>query len=514
MAKIKLFVGTGCSGESFLPLEDQCVSSMKEQQSQFYGQVASCIVESGIWLLYNGDDYSHGATILSEGTYDDLGKIQGGNMHSSTSLCSIRPLPQPSAATIVLFQDTTFCGDSVVLNQDCADLGATGAHTGLCGQGAVSFGVSSAIVLSGKWTLFDKAQFGGDSQVVFHKDTSYVRPGQSVTGVYPSLEHNDSVKSAQITEVHLTDRPSWMTSLPSTLKLSQLTIPGTHDSGSVRDIDRISQCQDLSGSEQLNAGIRFFDLRLRLSGGNLEVYHGPTDEGTSFQAWLNMFAFFLHFQPGECAIVSIDSVGDPDPADFANAVRSAITFPGTEYPLPFYINNRIPTLGEVRGCLVLMRRFTSADSDFGLACADGWTHTSTPFTITLGGSDQVIGQDDYDLAKMPDPNIDYKWNLVQAQLNRASGDQDPNHLYVNFVSGAGDILSLGLPWPVAVALGSKFLESFSSSYEGMNYRLMDALATNPPSGRLGVLAMDFPNKPDALIQTIINLNFAGARAAQ
>lgn len=498
-AVIRLFNDKNCQTNDPLMLSGQCVASMENEQKPYYKRVASCIVDAGTWLLYNGDNYSHGAVVLTPGQYNDLGDHL---LDSSTALRSIRPLPPASDATLVLFQDTTFCGESLVLNSDCDDLSSVGSRRDLCGDAATSFGVSSAIVVSGRWTLWTEKYGAGQSQIIAHKDTSNVTPG-----AYPTLDHNDGSKSALVSHAESTDGWSWMESLPDAISLALLTIPGTHDSGAIRGfipiVDDISQCQYMTALEQLNVGIRFFDLRLNA---NLEVQHGSgvlsRDEGTTLGQWCWAIAYFLTLQPKECVILSIDCEGSV-PDGFVGSITD--TFAAVSgYTFNYFSDTSIPTLGAVRGKVVILRRFAYSGA-FGWDCSNGWLHTG-PFTISLNAKDRIKGQDQYDLAEMADPNMDTKWGVIAAQINAASGNTDAHTLYINFLSGAGDGTSGGLPWPVSVALGNTTLAKLDSSVEGMNYRLLDRLTNNPPSGPLGILVMDFPDKPAKLLNAIIALN--------
>ncbi|WP_228453080.1 hypothetical protein [Chryseobacterium sp. CH1] len=59
---------------------------------------------------------------------------------------------------------------------------------------------------------------------------------------------------------------SWMAGLQDNISLSKISIPGTHDSGARIDAPVVSgtaKTQDLSIAEQLNAGVRFLDIRCR-----------------------------------------------------------------------------------------------------------------------------------------------------------------------------------------------------------------------------------------------------------
>lgn len=504
-ATIRLFIGTDTpSGSDPLTLTAQCVASMESEQHEFYKKVASCIVDAGIWVLYNGDNYSHGGIVLTPGTYNDLGVK--GLLNSSTALRSLRPLPPAGDAALVLFQDTTFCGKSITLSRDCLDLSSVDSRVDLCGDQATSFGASSAIVVAGKWTLWTDPDFRGDSQTIFHKDTSFSPNPGCPTGTYPHLNHNDGTKSAQVASADPIDGWAWMAALSDGLLLSQLTIPGTHDSGAVRGdrpiVDDISQCQYMTASEQLNAGIRFFDLRLD---GNLKVNHGGIDEGTTLADWCTAIGLFLAQQPKECVILSIDCTDKTDGSTFQEAVANKLaSFSRTNQPtggFDCFTDNRIPKLGEVRGQVVILRRF-NYNGAYGWACSANWTHGTTPFQIALNDTDVIIGQDDYDLPRMAQPSMHTKWTLIQSLLEAAASDSNTNHLYINFVSGAGDSLTGGLPWPVTVALCDTPL----LPRQGMNYRLLDQLTNNPPARRVGIIAMDFPDKPSTLIRTILACN--------
>jgi len=60
----------------------------------------------------------------------------------------------------------------------------------------------------------------------------------------------------------LTRNPDWMGKLKDDVKLSQLSIPGTHDTMS-RFGGPIVETQTLTLANQLESGIRVFDMRCR-----------------------------------------------------------------------------------------------------------------------------------------------------------------------------------------------------------------------------------------------------------
>ena len=58
---------------------------------------------------------------------------------------------------------------------------------------------------------------------------------------------------------------NWMSGISDSTALTDITMPGTHDSGTRNvDLPAWSKTQTLSITEQLNIGVRYFDLRLSM----------------------------------------------------------------------------------------------------------------------------------------------------------------------------------------------------------------------------------------------------------
>jgi len=146
----------------------------------------------------------------------------------------------------------------------------------------------------------------------------------------------------------------------------------------------ISQCQTKALSTQLQDGIRVIDIRLAvipppIRGAappgirqNLIAYHGVYPEKTPFQSILTDVHNFLTSDAGrnETIVMSIkqeDADKTPSPF-FSQKIREFIMNApgGWDDKVPsstgvnrgmWFLENRIPTLGEVRGKVVLFSRF-------------------------------------------------------------------------------------------------------------------------------------------------------------
>ena len=97
---------------------------------------------------------------------------------------------------------------------------------------------------------------------------------------------------------------SWMKSIPDSTKLSQMTIPGTHNSCALHGIC-CARTQTWSLPEQMNAGLRYFDIRLRLYNNTLRAFHEFVDQEDTFDIILNYALNFLEQNPSESIIMQI-----------------------------------------------------------------------------------------------------------------------------------------------------------------------------------------------------------------
>jgi len=101
-----------------------------------------------------------------------------------------------------------------------------------------------------------------------------------------------------------------MKDIPDNTKFSQLTIPGTHDSCSLFGIC-CARTQSWTLVEQMRAGIRYFDIRLRRIDNTLRAYHGFVDQKETFDRILSYAMNFLENNPSESIILEIISEYDP-----------------------------------------------------------------------------------------------------------------------------------------------------------------------------------------------------------
>ena len=157
---------------------------------------------------------------------------------------------------------------------------------------------------------------------------------------------------------------NWMGQLPNNMSIGDISIPGTHDSGSKNCTNLPgASCQDYTIEEQLNMGVRFLDIRCRYHDDELLVHHGSSYAGFGLGTVLTTINNFLQNNPTETVIMSLK----PENAtEFPIAGQDWTSEPGFEvrfsrfvdsYPDLFYKGNDLPKLGAVREKIVLVRRF-------------------------------------------------------------------------------------------------------------------------------------------------------------
>ena len=124
----------------------------------------------------------------------------------------------------------------------------------------------------------------------------------------------------------------------------------------------ISQCQALETplTVQLATGIRVLDVRLAVKDNQLVAYHGVYPQRAPFQYILATIHDFLS-APATCRETLVMSIKQEDfatvPGDlFSRLVHDEI-FNGPGGRDMWFLDNRIPLLGQVRGKVTLFSRF-------------------------------------------------------------------------------------------------------------------------------------------------------------
>lgn len=289
-------------------------------------------------------------------------------------------------------------------------------------------------------------------------------PKYHFTGIYLS-------QHAYIALYNCSNLTSWMRDMPDATPLGALSIPGTHNAPTCHEAPPSVRCQAVSPREQLENGVRFFDLRVQVptpydpKSDSLVLVHSVFPISLSgpkyFRDLYKDIRSFLDANPSETLIVSFKREGTGNGTDeqLGHILKDHYTNPQQWFTQP-----RVPTLGEARGKIVLLRRFSMDDQlksqwdgkGWGIA-ADSWADNTPNATCPPG---DVCIQDFYQV--MEPATIKLKIEYAEAQMERsgacsfepglvqakeAKGERIP--LYVNFLSGS-NFWKVGT-WPEQIA---------------------------------------------------------------
>ena len=256
---------------------------------------------------------------------------------------------------------------------------------------------------------------------------------------------------------------SWMKSLGNDIKLAQVSIPGTHDSGALYSIADLSgRCQTLTIKNQMEIGVRFFDIRLKQDGDDLKVVHSFVDQKTDFAKVLRQMENFLKENPSEFLIVSIKEDADAkNPTEpFDKAVKKALE---KQSSVVNFSTELAKTVGEARGKIHIISRF---NGDFGVPCYYGW-QDSTSFEIG-----EIFVQDNYCITE-----VDTKINDIKVCFEKSSSLE--YSLCINFAScyldGAFPPTYAGTP---ARTINEWLLANLSSQNGSLGVVLCDFITTD------------------------------------
>ncbi|GGT46270.1 phosphatidylinositol-specific phospholipase C [Streptomyces atratus] len=253
----------------------------------------------------------------------------------------------------------------------------------------------------------------------------------------------------------------WMGAIPDATALRRLTIPGSHDSGA-RYGGPWTECQNTTIAEQLNSGLRFLDVRCRVTGDSFAIHHGASYQNLMFGDVLGACWDFLAAHPTETVLMRVkQEYSEESDATFRAIFDDYLDGRGWR-PL-FRIDPALPSLGEARGKVVLL-----ADNGGlpGVRYAD-----SALFDI----------QDDY----MAEPFA--KYPKIESQFRKAA--QQPGKLYMNYVSTA----ALMPPRWNADRLNPQ-VRSFLDGSEAAGWT------------GLGIVPLDFPATRSGLVESLIRHN--------
>ena len=338
---------------------------------------------------------------------------------------------------------------------------------------------------------------------------------------------------SHLTLISTAKLPSWMANLKDETPLSALSIPGTHNSPACHRALPSVRCQATSPPEQLENGVRFFDIRVQP-----EAPQDPTRDGLVlvhsvfpisltgnkfFRDLVNEIFAFLDRNPSETVIISVkrEGTGSATDAQLGRILRDHYAGDVNRW----FTAPRIPTLGEARTKIVLLRRFGLEEGlkqEWGGAgwCieADPWADNTPNSTCPSG---DICVQDFYEV--LESENIEKKIKYCQDHLERAAqcvytlqgadGQSSETKLpfYINFLA-ASNFWKVGC-WPEKIAAQInpamvEFLCRQHNAQEAMESIDGEGGSRKPGDGSTGIVVCDWVGHKGNwdLVKCIVGMN--------
>ncbi|MBO0481969.1 phosphatidylinositol-specific phospholipase C domain-containing protein [Enterococcus sp. MSG2901] len=258
----------------------------------------------------------------------------------------------------------------------------------------------------------------------------------------------------------------WMSSIREDARLSELSIPGTHDSATngIRDIVGMGyvKTQSIDITRQLNNGIRFLDARVCETNGSFAMHHDSYYLNQMFGDVLNKVTSFLTKNPSEVVYMRLKQENSSVNDQVFNQVLNEQYLKKSCWKNFFYYGGSNPTLGETRGKIVILRNF-------------------------LGNNVGIPYPDQFDIQDYWEPvdPADKRWAIEQ-QLVKSAKNQGTDQInYINYLSA------------------TNFWYQIKGFAQEMNPFALNYIRNNQIK-HVGIVVADYPS--NELVNTIIDLN--------
>lgn len=105
------------------------------------------------------------------------------------------------------------------------------------------------------------------------------------------------------------DMSDWMSQVADETQITQMWIPGTHDTMADNGGD-LAECQSWTLMEQLQSGLRVFDIRIKHDGDNIRCFHGIIDLSHDGKDAFADLEKFLTDHPKEALFIRVKKEGE------------------------------------------------------------------------------------------------------------------------------------------------------------------------------------------------------------
>lgn len=250
------------------------------------------------------------------------------------------------------------------------------------------------------------------------------------------------------TAASATRKGLWMTTIPGNTYFSMISTPGAHDACTKdNSFGTSSQCQDMTLSELLAAGVRQFDLRPGykynedITKDNLYIWHGITSTGILYVDAMQTLVDFLKDNPTEAISIIMTKednaktvAGITVPSGYTDRsekmwdVIRAFQSANSTYFKPF--DHSYYTMADFRGKISYVNRTGTV--------IDNTTNniTNWPDNGTVTDYSCVVNLHNANVQDKYNANGTTKQDAVKAMLDMSSSNTNYKNLHFNYCSSA------------------------------------------------------------------------------
>lgn len=325
--------------------------------------------------------------------------------------------------------------------------------------------------------------------------TSYIRlqDGRIIDRFYsnnacPEREATGRVDTLSVPSIAMANE--WMKKIDGSTRMCKLSIPATHDSGAMTG-GGLLQTQDITLAEQLQEGVRGFDIRLKVDDNKLRVYHGTARQNITWEDdVLPLYLDFLKTHSSEMLIVSVKCEGGSKD-EYKKLLARSLSDPENE---KYFVNEFKAdlTLDECRGKILFIHRDEVMEGYPG-AYSYGWQDNVTCDMTLRGcnGQEAVVSlQDEYQHKYAG--NAPYKMATTLKNMTAAMYEKEKsNKWFISFASATA------FPGDGPKAFADKVNPGLAHEIQGLR-------------GCFGIVLIDFAGSSDGkeLIRRLIESNYS------
>ena len=292
---------------------------------------------------------------------------------------------------------------------------------------------------------------------------------------------------------------NWMSYIPGSTNYRELTIPGTHDTGTYKASPGFSRCQNFDVYTQLCCGIRFLDIRLN---DDLGLCHGDDNLDLPFSDVVDQMERFLKEHEKETILMSVKQERGSKLAEKFKDFASK----NDVLKKRLYTGKNTEKLENLRGKIVLLRRFKNTSNDaYGVDLENGWPENGTASYTNPDGENIYI--EDLYFKVLNEHDTKEKSDSIESAFKSACESVNKDRLYIVYNTISCKIIAARTPWDYA---WNEDLNPYMCS--ALNSILDNNYSEEEKIYRLGIVPLDFFNKegyddPYHLTWKLINTNF-------